>query len=188
MLQMATRADIAVVSRTLSAASALVVERTLPDALSVVSVLSTRGFHVTVAETFAKANHHLSGHPPTVLVTEIRLGEYNGLQLVLRGKSLRPEMAAVVLSTVPDPVLQHDAEAMGATFVLKPVDDRELAAAVFRTIFQVTHGGVALTPIRPPYERRREDRRQQVATLVTPDRRQRERRRDLPTLLNLVRD
>jgi two-component system response regulator RegA len=174
-----------VVSRPLATVSALVVERNLPDALSVVSMLVSRRFHVTVAETFTKAKGLLSTQPPNVLLTEVRLGEFNGLHLVLRGKSLRPDMAAIVLSSVVDPVLQSDAEAMGATFVVKPIDESELVAAVFRTLFRARERDATDGPIRPPFERRARDRRS-ASERVQTERRVLERRRDLSSLLTLV--
>ena len=126
----------ATASRSIATASALVVNPTLSEALSTVELLTAQGFEVTVAETFAKAKDRLTARPPALLVTEIRLGEYNGLHLVLRGKAQRSSMAALVVSGVTDPVLQTEAEAMGATFLVKPFTNTELLAAVSRTLFQ----------------------------------------------------
>jgi two-component system response regulator RegA len=162
------------VSRPLAAAAALVVDPSLTEALSTVALLTGRGFEVTVAETFAKAKERLNARVPALLITEIRLGEYNGLHLVLRGKAQRPSMAALVTSAVLDPVLQADAEAMGATFLIKPIDDKNLLAAVMRTMFQRDR---AEGPVRPPFERRRTERRSAIV-VIAPDRRQTERRRD----------
>lgn len=160
--------------------TALVVERTLSDALTVASMLTASHFHVTVAETFPKAKARLGAQIPGVLITEVRLAEYNGLHLVLRGKSLAPEMAAVVLSSVNDRVLQADAESLGATFVIKPLVESELTAAVFRTIFRTRHGGTDV--VRAPFERRRGERRASVRS-VAEERRATDRRRDLDALL-----
>ena len=117
-----------------------------------------------------------------MLVTELRLGEFNGLQLVLQGKSMRPAMAAVVISTVLDPVSQTDAEAIGATFVLRPFSDKVLRAAVFRTIFHRADSSDVPRAIRPPFERRRGEQR--AARLpVEGNRRMADRRGDLSSLL-----
>ncbi len=170
--------EVVTVSRP-TVASALVVEPALAEALAIVGLLTTSQFHVTVAETFANAKTRLSAQPPLVLVTEVRLAEYNGLHLVLRGKSVRREMAAIVLSDVDDSVLQADAESLGATFVRKPVAGRDLVAAVFRTLSRPA--GVT-APIRPPFERRKTDRR--VTTIPIPaDLRHADRRRALSALL-----
>src|SRR5919112_1010370 len=65
--------------------SALVVDGTLANALATVSLLTSHHFHVTLADTFDRAKERLTESPPELLVTELRLREYNGLQLVLRG-------------------------------------------------------------------------------------------------------
>jgi len=123
-------------------------------------VLSTREFHVTLADTYLEAKGRLIEHPPDLLITAIMLGEYNGLGLILRGKSLRPDMAALALANSFDPVLQADTEAMGATFVQKPVGENELTAAVVRTLHRQTDA--AAPPIRPPFERRMRTLRSEV--------------------------
>jgi len=164
--------------------TALIVEPVLADAVAVASTLTARRFQVTIASTFANAKERLTVRPPEVLVADIRLGEYNGLQLVLRAKSQRPGTAAIVTSEVHDPVLQADAEALGATFVLKPIVDEELAAAIFRTIFQGKQAN-APGPLRAPFERRLLQRRAAVIPM-NPDRRRSERRHDLDGLLREV--
>ena len=166
------------------AISALVVEPILSDAIAITSALAACQFQVTIADTFAKAKDRLNTQIPEILVTAIRLAEYNGLQLVLRAKASRPEIAAIVMSSAPDPVLQADAEAMGATFVLKPVVDKELAAAVFRTVFQPT-SGTPSKPLRPLFERRLNQRRASVVP-IPRDRRSGDRRRALESLLRVV--
>lgn len=163
--------------------SALVVERTLQEALSLAALLTASHFHVTVAETFPKAKASLGAHAPALLITEVRLAEYNGLHLVLRAKSVAPAMAAVVLSGVADRVLQADAELLGATFVVKPVSQAELTAAVFRTIFNSRRGD--REPVRAPFERRQGERRA-AARAVSPERRSIDRRRDLDTLIRVA--
>jgi CheY-like chemotaxis protein len=150
--------------------SVLVVDPALSDLMFVVSALSVLRAHVTVAETFAQAKDLLVRFTPDVLVTAIRLGEYNGLHLVLRGKASRPEMGAVLTSPCHDPVLLADADAMQTTFVVTPVSEEEIRAAVLRTLFRPVEGS---DPIRTPFERRQRERRgSESVAVVGPDRRQ----------------
>jgi YesN/AraC family two-component response regulator len=65
-----------------------------------------------------------------VLVTGVRLGAYNGLQLVMLAKAERPDITAVVLSGFDDPVLRHDATSIGASFRVKPVPHEQLLDGV----------------------------------------------------------
>ena len=163
-----------------SPASAVVVEPLLVEALFVVSLLSELGFTVTVSDNFQDAKARLLG-APTMLVTELRLGEYNGLHLVFRAKSNRPDMAAIIRTQIADPLLQLEAERMGATFVLKPTSAQDFRAAVCRTLFRRPD---SFDPIRPPFERRHSDRRVvRTATGHRPERRLAERRADVTMLI-----
>jgi DNA-binding response OmpR family regulator len=160
--------------------TALVVEPSLADALFLVSSLSDLGFRVTVCDNFQDAKTRLLA-APALLVTELRLGEYNGLHLVFRAKSVRAETAAIIRTQIADPLLQLEAERMGATFVLKTTTAEEFRAAVCRTLLRETG---SLEPIRPPFERRHHERRAAVpASIQQPERRVRERRVDIATLI-----
>jgi DNA-binding NtrC family response regulator len=163
----------AMTSSSLSDHSILIVEPSLDDLLQSVLMMSRMGLHVTAAATFAQAKQLLNTSPPSVLFTALRLGIYNGLHLVLHGKSSRPSLAALVAAPVADPVLQADAEAMGATFLVKPFSERELIGALMQTLFR---RDAESQPIRPPYERRQSQRRESELP-VSPDRRASDRRR-----------
>lgn len=153
---------------------ALVVEPVVGDTLVLVPVLSALGFQVTATDSFEEARRSLHS-PPRLLITELRLGEFNGLHLVLRGLSSRPDMAAIVMTTVDDPVLRTEAEAMGATYMLKPATAEELQAAILRTVFRSRE---IPGPIRPPFERRHAERRSHPQAGALPERRRADRRRD----------
>jgi DNA-binding response OmpR family regulator len=160
----------------------LVVEPDHVDRVLVHSALASAGFEVTTTNNYDDAHAVLVARPPLVLVTTIRLGAYNGLHLALRGRAENPAMVVIVTSSVPDPVLQRDAEEIGATFVLKPVAERDLLAAIYRTALRRPAADGTLEPVRPPFERRRAERRRFQAGIAA-DRRQAERRRDLARIL-----
>ena len=166
---------------------ALVIDPDPADLFFVISALTLGGFHVTVADSFHEASAILGSRPPAVMVTEVRLGEYNGLHLLLKGRSARPNMAVVVTSRWVDQMLVSEAEAMGGTFVSKPTSKEELLAAVFRTLFRPI-GEAGGRPIRPPFERRHTTRRGVGVSTREPDRRhQPDRRHDPAVLLQLQR-
>jgi two-component system response regulator RegA len=147
------------------------------DVRSLDSALSPAEFRVTVSHSFVEAKGLLDARPPDVLVTDLRLGEYNGLHLVLRGKTANPDMTAVVLSDLDDRGLEADAEGLGATFVVKPVRAEDLAAAVVRTLYRRAGDH---TPIRPPFERRSADRRIALGSAPSADERRLGDRRRTP--------
>lgn len=153
--------------------SILVVDPALEDLLPVILTMSRLGLRVTAAASFAQAKHLLSASPPSVLLAAVRLGVYNGLHLVLHGKAVKPEMAALVASPASDPVLRVDAEAMGATFMVKPLGERDLIGAIMQTLFRQDLGS---GPLQPPFERRSKERRT-TGLGFFPDRRTADRRR-----------
>ena len=165
-----------------SPCSALVVEPNMLEMVRVVSALSRAGFSVTATDNYHEARNWLAAAPPLVLVTEIRLGAYNGLQLALRAEAAGARTTVVVTSAFPDPVLQRDADRVGVTFALKPLTEAALLAAVYRTAMRRPDANGALEPIRPPFERRSGERR--IATSpVEFERRSADRRRDITGLL-----
>lgn len=76
---------------------------------------------VYTASTFSSAQQRLRAEPVGTLLTDVRLGEYNGLQLALLARELNPAVQIVVFSGFDDLVLRRDAEALGAVFLVKPV-------------------------------------------------------------------
>jgi DNA-binding NtrC family response regulator len=74
-------------------------------------------YTVLGAKTFRAGQAVLKEQRPDVLVTEIRLGEFNGLQYLLTND---PPASTVVLTAYDDPTLEAQARQLGAEFVLKP--------------------------------------------------------------------
>lgn len=131
--------------------TALVIEPILPHLMAVLSALSPLEFDATVAQTYRDAKTVLSTQQPALLVTGLKLREYNGLHLISYGTHRWQHLRAVVTTDAFDPVLQAETERLGATFVVMPVSDDELVAAICRTALR--HAG-ASGPIRAPFERR----------------------------------
>jgi DNA-binding NtrC family response regulator len=71
------------------------------------------GYRPSVATTFQAANRQLRTHPQ-IVITQLRLKEYNGLHVALR--ALQAGIPAVVVGDA-DAVLERDAVQLGATFV-----------------------------------------------------------------------
>ena len=113
----------------------------------VADLLSRAGYHVTDVGSFREATEVLSTNPPDLLITELRLGAFNGLHLVLRSRASHPRIAAIILTRFPDPVLAAQAAQQGAAYVVKPVDDAALLATVSQKL-------------RLPHERRQSPRKQ----------------------------
>jgi DNA-binding NtrC family response regulator len=84
-------------------------------------LLTNAGFEVEPYNDFQAAKERLRLGGVDVLVTDVRLGAFNGLQLVVRAKTTSPDVLAVVLTGYDDHVLHQDAVGVGAHFLLKPI-------------------------------------------------------------------
>ena len=80
------------------------------------------GFSVIPLPSFVEAHRIMPFAKPDVVVAVVRLGEYNGLQLAVQARSLEPAPAIIVTSGFDDPVLKAEAERLGATFLMKPLE------------------------------------------------------------------
>jgi DNA-binding response OmpR family regulator len=100
------------------------------DDLSLLGALSRfmadSGFEVVPCSTFEDAKREIATLRPDILITDVRLGAYNGLQLALLARDVRPDMRVVVFSGFDDPVLKQEARRIGATYLVKPVSGHDL--------------------------------------------------------------
>jgi DNA-binding response OmpR family regulator len=90
-------------------------------------VLTHAGYQTTAAGSFQDGVQALMADAPDLLITDVRLGEYNGLQLVA---TAGPPIPAIVLTGFADPVLQKDATTLGADYLVKPIAPPDLLKLV----------------------------------------------------------
>src|SRR3954449_7887074 len=82
------------------------------------ALLTNAGYEVEAAGDFSQARRALSEHAPDLLITDLRLGEYNGLQLVA---AVPLGIPSIVVTGYPDSVLAAEAQKLGAHYVTKPI-------------------------------------------------------------------
>ena len=82
------------------------------------------GYRTSAFRSFeeAKAQLEKTRPGPDALIVDVRLGGYNGLQLVHLTRQAHPETVIVVVSGFDDPVLRQEAALVGAKYLLKPRD------------------------------------------------------------------
>jgi DNA-binding NtrC family response regulator len=114
--------------------SVLVVDSDSSDLVSTVLLLQSAGYHVVSAKAFDEAKQLLAGEAPDLLITGLRLGQYNGLHLILRSRTAHPAMAAIVTSPYHDSVLEAEAQRQRAGFVVRPIPDSAFLEAVSRSL------------------------------------------------------
>ena len=90
------------------------------------------GHEVVPFTQFEAAKLYLASHTPDVLVTDVRLGAFNGLQLAVQATIDHPDLTAIVLTGFDDPVLHEEATAIGAYYLIKPIRSDQLMACINR--------------------------------------------------------
>jgi DNA-binding NtrC family response regulator len=81
---------------------------------------------VVACDSFEKARQMLKDQFFDALITDVRLGAFNGLQLAVMARDMYPDMRLIVFSGFDDPVLRADAEQIGAAYLVKPVGSSDL--------------------------------------------------------------
>jgi DNA-binding response OmpR family regulator len=95
------------------------------------------GFNPDVVATFEEARPRLTAGSPDVLVTDVRLGEFNGLHLAIVGRERRRALTAIVIGA-PDAGFAKEATRHGAVFLAEPVLEQDLLMSI-ATHFQARH-------------------------------------------------
>ena len=84
------------------------------------------GEDVVAHDSFEEARRVLQTTRFDALITDVRLGAFNGLQLAVIGRDTYPDIRLIVFSGFDDPVLRTEAEHVGATYMVKPVTGARL--------------------------------------------------------------
>jgi DNA-binding NtrC family response regulator len=98
-----------------------------PALLDALKIALERGeCDVTACRTFEEARQQLLSENFDVLITDVRLGAFNGIQLAVVARDRNPAMQIVVFSGYDDPVLRSEAGKVGATYLVKPISAEQL--------------------------------------------------------------
>ncbi|MGH9370160.1 MAG: response regulator, partial [Vicinamibacterales bacterium] len=101
------------------------------NALSgLVEMLRDADYLVTGALTYDAAKRLLAVHSYDLLVTDVRLRGFNGLNLVKSCRAEYPEMAVIIISGYEEPLMELEASRYQALFVQKPIRPFEFLATV----------------------------------------------------------
>lgn len=76
---------------------------------------------VWVRSSFEDARLLLKQQSFDVVITDVRLGAFNGLHLAVLARDLDRHVQLIVFSGFDDPVLRQNAEELGAVYLIKPV-------------------------------------------------------------------
>jgi DNA-binding NtrC family response regulator len=95
-------------------------------------LLEGAGYEVLGAATFEEGKQLADGAEPDLMLIDIRLGDYNGLQLAVRERVNHPGRPVIVMTGHSDPVLEAEARRHGAEFVEKPLHPSRLIEMIKR--------------------------------------------------------
>jgi DNA-binding NtrC family response regulator len=84
-------------------------------------LLKSWGYDPVPFGTYEEARAFLESSVPDALVVDVRLGKYNGLQLLHLAHQHHPDIPLVAISGFDDPVLRAEAAGAGAAYFLKPL-------------------------------------------------------------------
>lgn len=102
-------------------------------------ILQDAGYDTLTCSRFQDAKALLATTRPALLLTDIRLGAFNGLQLAFFARDHHPGLPVVVLTGYEDPTLREEATRSGAAFLVKPITRAALLEAI-RTALVGTAG------------------------------------------------
>jgi len=97
-------------------------------------LFESAGFRVASASSFDSAIRYIHSDPPDVLITDLKLGPYNGLHLALRSRVDHPQMGIIVVSNFMDAELAAEAARQDAAFMVRPFGDVDLLNVVNRSL------------------------------------------------------
>lgn len=86
-----------------------------------VELLQDAEYRVASAATYDAARELLTVTPYDLLITDVRLRGYNGLNLVKKYRAEYPEMGVIIISGYDEPLMQLEASRYQAAFVAKPI-------------------------------------------------------------------
>jgi DNA-binding response OmpR family regulator len=90
-------------------------------------LLEDSGHEVFLASSFEFGKQQLRDHAPDLLIVDVRLGAFNGLQLISTGQLRIP---SIVVTGFDDTVLRADASVFGASYIVKPISPPALLALI----------------------------------------------------------
>jgi len=109
----------------------LVVEDDAATRRGMIALLNGAGYDVVESSSMAEALERMTDEAPDLVITDLRLAEFNGLYLA----AVNPRRIPVIIVTgYADRGLETEARELGADFMLKPIRPSQLLAVVERRL------------------------------------------------------
>jgi DNA-binding NtrC family response regulator len=112
----------------------LVVSQDDASRSAMLGLFADAGYRTIGASSFEEGKRILEGRSPDLLIADERLGQFNGLHLVVRGRVRNPDMRAIVTTPTPVAGLDSDARCVNAEYVVTPEDAKDWLQPVSRAL------------------------------------------------------
>lgn len=113
----------------------LVVDDESDTLLYLYDLLSSEGFHVEGSSSAQDALDFFRRRVPDVVITDVRMPEMDGLELLERIKRVAPRTRVILLSAFSDDVMRKETIEKGGDALLnKPLRNEDLLRAVGRMV------------------------------------------------------
>ena len=105
----------------------LIVEDDDANRVGLVQLLAGAGYDAIGAATFEQGRQFLLAENPDLLITDLRLEEFNGLQLII---TRLHQIPAIVITGFADRILEMEAKNLGADYLVKPFSPSALLTLI----------------------------------------------------------
>jgi len=107
--------------------SLLIVDDDRPFSTRLARAMESRGYNVQVAESVVEGVSAVEAGPPAFAVIDMRLGDGNGLDVIVRLKERRPDARGIILTGYGNIATAVTAVKLGAfDYLAKPADADEI--------------------------------------------------------------
>ncbi len=127
----------------------LIVDEDRAALTTMVAALTHAGHSAIGAPSFRDGIRALTSTTPALLICSVRLGPFNGLHLLMRGRAEHPGLPAILMGP-PSEVVAREAHGLGAAvYLTQPVDLDALTSAVAELCDASGHAGSGLDNTGP---------------------------------------
>lgn len=111
-------------------------------------ILKKGGFNVAIVGNAKLALNHLKSHRINLLISDIKMPEMSGLELLKIVKLRHPEIAVIMMTAYGDSYSVKDALLMGADeYITKPFKAEELSLIIERVIWRFLSNQMTDKPV-----------------------------------------
>ena len=108
----------------------LVVSNDGADLSAMLNVFENAGYQATGASTFQEAQQRIGSESPDLVIADERLGDFNGLHVLLTARAEHPHAGAIVTTRARNCGLEADAQSLNVHCMVKPRNADEWLAPV----------------------------------------------------------